>query len=213
MTSSIAALHVAKKQLGLDDDTYRAKLARITGKSSAKDMSEPERQAVLSVLRNEGFSLSTASGRHGSRRKLTGKYAPKLQALWIAGFNLGVIDDREDSAMIAFIRRQTGVDDTRFLHHADDARRAIEGLKAWLHREAGVDWSDKKSLPPYAAAHGYRIAQAQWRMFGGAAADFWSVVKDILDEDRATRDLSAHQWITVMNYFGERIRSSREATP
>lgn len=29
MTSSIAAIHVAKKSLGLDEDTYRAKLQNI----------------------------------------------------------------------------------------------------------------------------------------------------------------------------------------
>ncbi len=53
MTSSIAAIHVAKKQLGLDDDTYRAKLTNITGKASVKDMTEAERQKVLTVFRNE----------------------------------------------------------------------------------------------------------------------------------------------------------------
>ena len=34
MSKSIAAMHVAKKQLGLDDDTYRAALLEATGKSS-----------------------------------------------------------------------------------------------------------------------------------------------------------------------------------
>ncbi len=36
MTSSIAAIHVAKKRLGLDDDTYRAKLANITARHPPK---------------------------------------------------------------------------------------------------------------------------------------------------------------------------------
>ena len=55
MTSSIAAIHVAKKQLGLDEDTYRAKLRLIVGKDSTKAMSEAERQKVLEALRKDGF--------------------------------------------------------------------------------------------------------------------------------------------------------------
>ncbi len=47
MSSSIAAIKVAQKQLGLDDDVYRARLHSITGKTSAKDMTEDERSASL----------------------------------------------------------------------------------------------------------------------------------------------------------------------
>ncbi len=87
MTSSTAAIHVAKRDLGLDEDTYRAKLTHITGKSSLKDMTEGERQKVLTVFRAEGFKPKSER-RPDGRLKLSGKYAPKLQALWIAGWNL-----------------------------------------------------------------------------------------------------------------------------
>lgn len=35
----LSKIHIAKKDLGLDDETYRALLSRITGQSSAKDLS------------------------------------------------------------------------------------------------------------------------------------------------------------------------------
>lgn len=70
-----AAIHVAKKQLGLDDDTYRAKLEIITGKSSTKGMTDDERQAVLTVFRNEGFQPAPNAPRPNGRAKLTGRYA------------------------------------------------------------------------------------------------------------------------------------------
>ncbi|MBY3179689.1 hypothetical protein HFO27_34875 [Rhizobium leguminosarum] len=38
MTTSISAIHAAKKQFGLDDEIYRAKLTVITGKNSANAM-------------------------------------------------------------------------------------------------------------------------------------------------------------------------------
>jgi hypothetical protein len=41
--------------------------------------------------------------------------------------------------MIAFVKRQTGLDHTRFLTDAADAARAIEALKAMCAR-AGVVW-------------------------------------------------------------------------
>lgn len=51
----LAAIHVAKKQLGLDDDTYRDALFAITRKRSAGDLDQAERQRVLDHFRGLGF--------------------------------------------------------------------------------------------------------------------------------------------------------------
>jgi len=210
MTSSIAAMHVAKKQLGLDDDTYRAKLARITGKSSAKDMTEAERQNVLTVFRNEGFTPAPAARRADGRQKLTGKFAKKLQALWIAAWNLGIVRDRDDKALVAFVKRQTGVDHTRFLVYADDANRAIEALKAWIRREAGVSYGNTNGYD-WLASDGAKVAWAQWKKLT-PGADI--VVRKGFDAEviRITgkpmlHEVTAAGWQLVMNMFGERIRS------
>jgi phage gp16-like protein len=45
--AQLAAIHVAKKRLRLDDDTYRALLERIGGHRSAKDLDPHGRRAVL----------------------------------------------------------------------------------------------------------------------------------------------------------------------
>lgn len=210
MTSSLAAIHVAKKQLGLDEDTYRGKLRIITGKTSAKEMTEDERQRVLTVFRNDGFTTATGQRRPDGRQKLTGKFAKKLQALWIAGYNLGIVRDRDDAALIAFVKRQSGVDHVRFLHDAGDARRAIEALKGWMGREAGVDWSSSKATVRYMLSDGYRIARAQWRILNPKAPnDFWPVVTDLLSRPTLFRDPSDLDWISVMNHFGERIRAAK----
>lgn len=207
MTSSTAAIHVAKKQLGLDDETYRAKLENITGKASTKDMSEAERQKVLTVFRNEGFAPAGAERRSSGKQKLSGRYAKKLQALWIAGWNLGIVRDRDDAALIAFVKRQTGLDHVRFLHDGEDARRAIEALKGWMVREGGVDWSTASFMSDYAKRDGYRIAKAQWKILTPKAQnDFWPVVTDLIGARTLFRDLTDGQWITVMNHFGEQIR-------
>ncbi|MDL2401275.1 regulatory protein GemA [Rhizobium mayense] len=210
MSSSIAALHVAKKQLGLDDDTYRAKLARITGKTSAKDMTEAERQKVLTVFRNEGFAPAGADRRRDGRQKLSGRYAGKLQALWIAGWNLGIVRDRDDAALIAFVKRQTGIDHTRFLHHADDAARVIEALKNWLTREGGVGWRRDRLAPSWGNEPEYRIAQAQFaRIKGWKEKQFWVEVRAILRTPITGDQMTRDNWITVMNELGRIIRDQQ----
>lgn len=209
MSRSIAALHVAKKQLGLDDETYRAKLSTITGKSSAKEMSEAERQQVLSVFRNEGFQPKAVEHRPDGRKKLTGKFAPKLQALWIAAWNLGLVNNRDDAALLAFVKRQTGIDHTRFLAYGGDASKAIEALKGWMAREANVDWHTDPLMSPWACADGFKIAVAQWLILEKQTGKFWPEVWKITDHKSGYRDLSSGEWITVMNAFGERIRARK----
>ncbi|MEY9717880.1 hypothetical protein ABIA22_000370 [Sinorhizobium fredii] len=209
MTASIAAIHVAKKQLGLDDDTYRAKLTNITGKASAKDMTEEERQKVLTVFRNEGFRPAESARRPDGRQKLTGRFAAKLQALWIAGYNLGIVENRDDAALIAFVKRQTGIDHVRFLKFPEDARKAVEALKAWIAREGGVEWSNVEAFSDYARAEGYKIAWAQWRKLNPYATStdaFRAAVAELTGApvERCDKD----GWITVMNAFGRRIRAA-----
>src|SRR3546814_5628829 len=40
---------------------------------------------------------------------LTGPFAPKLVALWLSAWNLGVAHNRHEHALIAFVERQTGI--------------------------------------------------------------------------------------------------------
>lgn len=52
----IAAIHMGKKQLGLDDDTYRDMLEQVTGKCSTKDMTDDDLVKVIQHLDQLGFS-------------------------------------------------------------------------------------------------------------------------------------------------------------
>lgn len=155
--SALAAIHVAKKQLGLDDDTYRDVLERVTGKRSAKFLTVAEGGRVLEEMRRLGFERTSKPDAAGAL-KLDGPYAAKLRALWISGWNLGVVHDRTDEAMAAFVKRQTGIDHVNWLRDAADATRAIEGVKAWLAREAGVQWPGRAPLPN-ASKHAVIAAQ------------------------------------------------------
>lgn len=200
--SALAAIHVAKKQLGLDDETYRAVLVRVTGKNSAGAMSPAEQNAVVHELRRQGFK----PGKKG----LEGPFAPKLQALWIAAWNLGIVADRRDSAMLMFVKRQTHIDHTRFLLDAEDADKAIEALKAWMAREAGVNWSLGNHMPGWQRMPGYKIAVAQWNILV-ANVDMRGVTFRSFVEDHAFNPIdrmTAKEWAGVMNTLGSRIRKA-----
>ena len=53
--SLMAKLHIARKDLGLDDDTYRAMLQNLTGKRSSADCTDRQLVMLVAALRNRGW--------------------------------------------------------------------------------------------------------------------------------------------------------------
>lgn len=49
-------IHIARHQLGMDEDVYRGLLKRTTGSESSKDLTERQGQAALAELTRLGFS-------------------------------------------------------------------------------------------------------------------------------------------------------------
>ena len=161
-------------------------------------MTEAERQKALEHFRQKGFK-GFATGR---RKPLEGRFAPKLQALWIAGWNLGLIRDRDDRALIAFVKRQTGLDHVRFLRHGQDATKAIEALKGWLERSGGVDWKlHRDPVDCVLTAQVLRL-RTGWDRF---RQPMMEAVSGLDIANLPTLDALAKQ--ALMNQLGERIRA------
>lgn len=57
----IRLIHVAKRDLSMDDDTYRAILQRIGKKASSADLTIPELEKVLEHLKRSGFKVRSKS--------------------------------------------------------------------------------------------------------------------------------------------------------
>jgi len=162
MRALIAKIHVAKDQLGLDDYTYCAVLKRVTGRTSSRDLTRSQAIRVIQEFKRSGWS--DKQGRSPAKT-VSGKYAPILRALWLSAYNLGVARSRDDKALLAFVQRQTGLSHTRFLTEPGDAKRAIEAMKKWLTRDAGVEWPGQGPLETKRA-----IVLAQWRRLIGLGA-------------------------------------------
>jgi phage gp16-like protein len=207
--SALAAIHAGLRQLGIEEEDARDLYHRQTGKRSLREMSPKEREAVIGELRRLGFKPKPSGG----RRLLEGRYAKKMQALWIAAWNLGIVENNSDEALIAFVKRQTGIDHVRFVRHPEDAAKAIEALKSWMAREAGVDWRADGFLPDWTQSNGYRVAVAQFALLKKADPAFaeyaelshW-VIRHV-DADFRAWKADDRQWIAIMNALGEHIRS------
>jgi hypothetical protein len=200
--TALAAIHTGLRQLGIADDDKRDLYERVTGKRSLTDMSPKEQDAVIGELRRLGF--------RPAKRGLEGPFAKKLQALWIAAWNLGLVEERRDHALLAFVRRQTNIDHTRFLIDSGEADKVIQALKGWMARDGGVDWRVSPTMPDWQRRPGAKVAIAQWAMLvaAGAEASGFPGFKAFV-EDHAFHPLDRmtdREWQGVTNTLGRRVR-------
>lgn len=208
--SAVKTIYAGIRVLGIEDEDERRDLyERITGKRRLREMTPAEKDAVVTELRRLGFKVASP------RRLLDGPYAKKLQALWIAGWNLGLMQNRDDAALMAFVKRQTGIDHPRWLRDPAQADKAIEALKAWLARDGGVTWGTTNGYD-WLRDHTAKVAWAQWRRLYPAASlleldAFSARIAAILRHDQSARlvglgRLRNADWRAVSNALGITIR-------
>lgn len=125
----LGAIHVAKARLGMGDAEYRLLLRRVTGKGSAAELGGAERHKVLEEMRRLGWPEPRRP------RRLDEPQLRMIRGLWIELADRGVVRDRTDKALDAFVKRQTGIDRLAWLN-PDKANAVIEALKAWAARSA-----------------------------------------------------------------------------
>lgn len=145
-TRLIQLIHVGKRELQLDDDTYRALLMRETGSDSCKAMRLDELDKVLSVMERQGFKRKKSANSKQTKKRLSPKtqgkpdVISKIRALWITMAKEGIIRDGSETALDAYVRRMTknqnfkGIDSVTWCD-SHQARRIIESLKQWKKSE------------------------------------------------------------------------------
>lgn len=62
--ADLAKIHIAKKQIGMDEESYRAMLQMVAGVESAADLDARGRRDVLDHLRKSGFKPLGKTRRH-----------------------------------------------------------------------------------------------------------------------------------------------------
>ncbi len=137
----IRLIHVGKRELGLDDETYRTLLSGCVAKDSTSTMSVPELERVLERMKRSGFKVRVrASARQGAQHpagpgRPLAQYpqAKKVRALWLFLHQLGAVKNPSEAALAAYVKRIAKVDALQWADgHQTEA--LIETLKKWAMR-------------------------------------------------------------------------------
>ncbi|MBH8611917.1 regulatory protein GemA [Pseudomonas mohnii] len=130
----IKLIHVARRELRMDDDTYRLMLAGMTGldgATSTADLSVPNLLRVLERLKQRGFTVRPNKVK--KRPLADDVQSKKIRSLWLALHGLGAVRDPSEAALASFVLRMTRVSALQWLSTAQ-ASRVIENLKQWQSR-------------------------------------------------------------------------------
>ena len=146
----LAKIHIAKKELGFSDEVYRDILQARYKKGSAAMLTRFEADDLIRHFKTQGFKVRRPAP--AVRRNAEGEGGPfafkssptyeepmarKIVALWITLALAGAVKYSSDSALQAYVKRMTGVDN---LAWCDDGQlwKLIEALKKWAKRK-GVE--------------------------------------------------------------------------
>jgi len=120
----IAKIHIAKAQLGLDDEQYRDILRRIAKKDSAAKCSYGQLNDILSEFKNLGFKTKRAAPSAKA-------FIRKIYAQWAELKRLNALDNPTDEGLQRFVRNHVGIERVEWLNY-EKAVPVINALKAWI---------------------------------------------------------------------------------
>jgi phage gp16-like protein len=120
----------------MDDDSYRLMLKNIPalgGKTSAKDVGINGLRLILDALKSKGFKIKSKTKTPQTRPLADDAQSRKIRSLWLELHGAGIVNDANESALNAYVRRITGVEALQWLNSVQGSR-VIETLKKWRDR-------------------------------------------------------------------------------
>jgi phage gp16-like protein len=132
-------LRVGKEQLGWDDEFYYGIWLPMQGatlkdgKYSASTLSNTQLFTALETMKGQGFKIKP--GAKPQRKQADDAQSKKIRALWLDLHQAGVVRNPDESALAAYVKRQTGIAALQWLSTAQGST-VIEALKQWLQRTA-----------------------------------------------------------------------------
>jgi phage gp16-like protein len=141
----LGKIHIAKKQLKMDDGDYRAMIANLAeGKTSCKDCSHKELGIIMEALIGLGFKPVKSKVKLSPKAGKIPTQADKIRAMWIDLYQSGVVRNRGDDALQHFVQRLTKVDRVEWLNH----RQAVVVITALTKMGEGSEKCRWAGDPP-----------------------------------------------------------------
>lgn len=137
---ALAQIHIAKKQLGLDEGVYREMLVNLTGKPSCSMMAIGELYQVIKHLESAGFKKYRSQKYYSPKSK--GQLIDVMRAIWIEMYKAGIVRDGSEVALTHWAKRASskrnggiGVESLDWLERDQRlASQVLEDLKQWQKR-------------------------------------------------------------------------------
>lgn len=129
--AALIKIQIARKELRLIEQDYRAILMRVAGVESASKLTASCQLKVLAEFERLGWKPTFRD----HRRKSDKPGVRLIFGLWKELGQRGIVANGSRPALLAFVKRQTGVDDPEWLKPAE-VSKVIEGLKAMKARGA-----------------------------------------------------------------------------
>lgn len=135
----IQLIHVARRELAMDKDTYMLMLQGMRGLervTSTADLTVPQMEAVLEQLKRRGFKVrpNRQKPRHSKGLPLADDaQSRKIRALWLELHAIGAVRDPSERALAKFVCTMVKIEALQWLD-TRQASQVIENLKQWRQR-------------------------------------------------------------------------------
>lgn len=130
--AELAQIHIARAQLGIDDDTYRAILWTVARVKSSKDLDWTGRKKLLEHFRARGWKPAPPK-RAKAATPISDGQEGMVRALWTELHEAGKVRDPSDAALGSWLKRNRWPERVEWLD-GRQMTQAIEALKKWLNR-------------------------------------------------------------------------------
>jgi len=136
----MAQLHIAPKELGMDEDMRRDFIAaNCGGKRSSIDLTFSEKFKLLQAFKDAGWKPKKRNIKKKHQYKLS--TSRKMIALWRELYFLGVVRDNRHDALEAWIANQVNLKSQQIPRrrspdtlNVSEINTLIEQLKQWIDR-------------------------------------------------------------------------------
>ncbi|OGA99439.1 MAG: hypothetical protein A3E25_17855 [Burkholderiales bacterium RIFCSPHIGHO2_12_FULL_69_20] len=134
----IALIHVARRELRLDEDLYRAILRDVAGVASSKDLTEAGFLALMARFERSGFKGQPGAA-PAKPEPLSERFgmATAAQLAYIRGLWAQWLGRPDEAALTRWVENKYHVSAIRFMDVVR-AQKAIEGLKRMVARQREV---------------------------------------------------------------------------